>query len=52
MDGHDLAAADPWWYPDDYPGEAAPLAVAADDEFPDMFVDSTTHVARFDCFSS
>ncbi|XBH87430.1 hypothetical protein VPH35_074888 [Triticum aestivum] len=36
MDGHDLAAADPWWYPDDYPGEAAPLAVAADDEFPDI----------------
>ncbi|XP_040244143.1 putative transcription factor bHLH056 [Aegilops tauschii subsp. strangulata] len=38
MDGHDLAAADPWWYPGDYPGAAAPLAADAveDDEFLDI----------------
>ncbi|KAI4995412.1 hypothetical protein ZWY2020_035315 [Hordeum vulgare] len=37
MDGYD-PATDPWWYPDDCPGEATPFAAAAagDDEFLDI----------------
>ncbi|KAE8794953.1 hypothetical protein D1007_30146 [Hordeum vulgare] len=41
MDGYD-PATDPWWYPDDCPGEATPFAAAAagDDEFLDIGEDN------------